>query len=490
MNCPFFAGAYALDGKAYVMTKSEENLADLEFIINELNRQSTWSFPKFKQHWELHPEDKYDVLPLGNGSHICTNAAVGKRFRDLADRNSEADRERYSYDRRSYVDELKTQFVHDFIELHRPLDQRTSDRLVGKALANLKMRLTTRTHYLPCVVTGRQTPNKFKIGDVTFYSQSGFSERLDREVDAYFQNQRHEIEKKWRERQRKSEEATIESNQTLEARLSSQQWMEDRFRSFFQSLGWVAEVTVPTCLPDISCTRANETVSAALDVLKLFLGEKNGHNLHVAYDRGLVRSTVELSRITGGEISIAWTRFVDGALVDENWFEQLEQKYPLELQIAGRSINRSLNPNPTNSISEKWLGALLWYGQGVSETAYSAKIVKYVSALEQLTITRNSADQHIGALVTARTRFLSGPILEEDGVGNTGEVIERLYRVRCDLLHGRVLPTDPKVQKAANQSGRVVQSAVFNAIRFFLHVINQRGDSLESLEHAFQESVH
>ena len=471
------------------MTKSEQTLEDFQFIIDELNRQSKWSFADFKQHWEKHPEDKYDVLPLKNGSHICANAAVGQRFRDLAERNSESDQERNSYDRASFVDALKRQFVHHFVELGRQLDQAAADKLVGKALSNLKKQRKEITHFVPCEITSLRWAQEFQIGNVKFYPMTAFRDMYMETIRSTFDQRNLEIEVAWK-RNEETGKKPLFPTATLEGTLTARQQLQNEFEDFYNRLGWIAEITVPPCLPDISFARATETVNAALDVLKLFLGPDAGKSFRIAYDKGFSPRSSLLTRDEVGEFHTTWTIGGYGALTSENWYEDLRRLFPMELQVTGITVNHLLNPKRATPLFEKWLGALLWYGQGVSENNYGAKIVKYVAALEQLTVAKKSSDLDITKTVTLRTKFLCRRDNENiDDMENTNESIDKLYGYRSDLMHGQLSPSSPKIHDIAKRSGKIVQHALFAALHMFVYLATDKRDSLKELEKEYRLHV-
>lgn len=288
------------------MSRSENNLADLEFIFSELNRLSTWSFRDFKVHWDKHPEDKFHVIPLEDGSHISTNANIGNRFRELAIRNTESDQERNSYDLNSFINQLKKQFAHMFIELKRPLDKRASDRMIGKALSDLKKNRASVKHFIPCEIMYRQHPPQFRIGNVTFHSASEFTRQYGEELQSKFDQDKKRVEERWQDMESSGEKPKIFPTMTRNDALETEDRLKREFEGFFNELGWIAEVQVPPCLPDISFSRAKHAINSALDVLKLFYGEESCKKFRIAYDKGGIPRTSNLTRDEKNQFSIGW----------------------------------------------------------------------------------------------------------------------------------------------------------------------------------------
>lgn len=56
---------------------------------------------------------------------------------------------------------------------------------------------------------------------------------------------------------------------------------------------------------------------------------------------------------------------------------------------------------------DRWLDALNWYGKVVSEHGRAAKLVKFVAALERLTVTKETGTADVTEVVTKRTVVLA-----------------------------------------------------------------------------------
>ena len=185
------------------MTRSEENLADLDFIITELNKQASWSHKDYDLHWEEHPEDKFEIIPLTDGSFRHGTSETRQRFYQLAHRNSEKSTERSSFDLDSFVTELKKQFAETFVVRGQQLNQLVADEFVEDAMTRLLSKREITTHYIPCDIFSGNEPSHFSIGDITFYSAPEFQNRFGDCIDAYFREEQTRVRKVWQDNEKK-----------------------------------------------------------------------------------------------------------------------------------------------------------------------------------------------------------------------------------------------------------------------------------------------
>src|SRR5207253_11346072 len=90
----------------------------------------------------------------------------------------------------------------------------------------------------------------------------------------------------------------------------------------------------------------------------------------------------------------------------------------------------------------RWLDALNWYGQAVAEQLPAVKIVKYVAALERLTITEETETDEDRGLTNAVTRraalFAAGTDVEARN--RRREEAREMYKLRSKLMHGQRSP--------------------------------------------------
>jgi hypothetical protein len=217
------------------------------------------------------------------------------------------------------------------------------------------------------------------------------------------------------------------------------QWVVEYYKPY----GWVAEVRVAACDEAISRVRAELAVQAALDLLKLFaFGSHFGDRLRLGAHHGIIDKVADIVRHEDRRFQITWRRGTHWALVEDGWFDEMARGAAGYLNAAEQLIEAYLSPEKPFDVATRWLDALSWYGQAVEERVPSAKIVKYVAALERLTITEETPtddDRGLTDAVTRRAALLAGGADETEWERRRLEAKD-LYRWRSKLMHGQRSP--------------------------------------------------
>jgi hypothetical protein len=264
--------------------------------------------------------------------------------------------------------------------------------------------------------------------------------------------------------------------------------------SYYDAFPWVAEVSVPACSSKISRDRAETVVQAALDVLKLFFGYRGGKDFRLGHHRGRRSRTAHLMRGPDGVFHYSIWSGGEGGFAQEGWYENIKSDMSRALQAAGSAIAACLQPDAVKSDHrDRWLGALHWYGQAVSETVPAAQLVKYVAALERLTVleetrtTDEKSGQKVTDVVTRRTAILSVERLEPEVIAQAWRDARELYKWRSALMHGRSSPLTKELLEVMHLAHRMTRQAVFAALGIYVELdMNGKGAS-KDLEERFIE---
>jgi hypothetical protein len=463
------------------MGKPQEDLRDINIIAEEIAKFAKMTFLEYKLHIKDHPEDKMHYLDIPTHGHMPMSREAALRFHQLAERQRAVDSDPDSLDVEAIDRALRAGFVETFIIKRRPYDERKwIDRILARAVKRAKQRHESITYYFPCVVTAKGDPPEFVIGPVRFFSTEkfflDFGDKILADDKEANKRQRDELKKLIAERKYFPEKELGE-----EERARLDKLFIDWIYEYYKSYAWIAEVTVPICDPKVSRARAETTVQAALDILKLFFGSYGGRDLRIGHDRGYSKKTASLARGPDGIFRPSIGQRGEGALLDAGWYEQMVKQNAWILQAAGSAIEGYLNPRNKSHHRDRWLDALNWYGQAVSERLPSAKLVKYVAALERLTVTpkdhpNENCRQELTDIVTRRTALLTVRSYKPNLLKRARENARKLYRWRSDLMHGRSSPLSREVSSLIHLAHEIVQDAIFNALGHFvdLEISNHR----------------
>ncbi len=193
----------------------------------------------------------------------------------------------------------------------------------------------------------------------------------------------------------------------------------------------------------------------------------------------------------------------DNHLGEGDWTELFKEgmKIPFE---AGCSILEEANAfSALPPLTRRFLDSLQWFGDAVSERSVSAKILKYVTALEQLTGTgkekiENTKDcgcekyRSVTEIVAKRSALLYCGQTRAD-FGETISRFKKIYGVRSDLTHGAISPSDEKCSEVAVELAEKARVVLMNGLCCFdflgldsLEMTNQR---LKAYFNKFEDEV-
>jgi hypothetical protein len=392
-------------------------------------------------------------------------------FSRLTKRHAEKDADGDAIDLEKLNRAIRAAFVEIFIVQGKPwTEQKWIDRMLSRAIRQVKSTHQTRTHYLPCVALSKGHPDEFAIGRVRFISKEKFfadyRDKIAEDHEASRKASRARLDEgiaegKYRAEDKKSEQESKDLEQKI------LQLIID----YYDAFPWVAEVTVPACSSSISRMRAETTVQAALDVLKLFFGPRGGKDFRLGHHRGQRARTAHLTRDAAGVFHHSIWSGGEGAFAEEGWYEDLKKHLWWALEAAGSAIEAYLEPRKVKSEHrDRWLGALHWYGQAVSERQPAAQLVKYVAALERLTVLQETGRQDVTDVVTRRTALLASECCQVTEVEKVRAQARKLYSQRSNLMHGRSSPLTKELLGVMHLAHRITRRAMFEALGLYVQL--------------------
>jgi hypothetical protein len=466
-----------------VGTVAKKDLEDVEFIALEVIRFSSMTFQQIVENIDAHPEDNLHAIDLPTGGHRPISAAASRRFWQLAERRLEYEPDALAIDVGTLQQEIRTSFVRSFIVDGKPIEQKFVDRMLNKAVRMARSKHEPLTHYMPCVIMSDPHPDHFQIGPVRFLSRESFYDEFRAKIEADYrlrdEERKQELERQIQAGKHKpversaDEEATI-YRQTLE-------WIFGYYDAFV----WIAEVPIPSCEAKVSRQRARQAVQAALDVLKLFFGHHGGADFRLGDDRGKPHKTAHLKRGRDGVFEWKIASAGEGAFVEKGWYDKMCADTGWALQAAGSAIEAYVNPGIESDHRDRWLGALTWYGQATRDPLPAGQLVKYVAALERLTITPHTPTEGVTDAVTRRTALLAIEKLTVESVQQERDVARQIYRWRSDLMHGRTSPVTKELASVMHLAYRTAQQALFVSLDLLIRLEMSGRRSSHDLEQLY-----
>lgn len=464
--------------------KRKPDEEDVQIIYADVMRFAKMSSEDRKTHFENHPEDRLHTinLPEPEGGFMNISHAASDRFWNLTHRLLKSNKlVRGDFDESMLNQAVREAFARYFLIDEKPIEQRSVDRMLNQAEQTARENHAAVTHYLPCVVVTKREPKEFRLGVVRFIRADKFFEDYGAQINRDLDSQSRENDREELAGPLMPEE---ERSQIAQMALA---WIHEYYKQY----DWIAEVAVPPADPKVSRRRAEFVVQASIDLLKTFFNLHWAKRLRLGHDRASPDKTADLIRTAEERFEWRIARSgIAGALVEDGWFEQIRQQYGRYLNAAGQAIETYLSPHQPTELCERWLDALNWYGQAVSEPLPSAQIVKYTAALERLTITKEAPG--VTDSVTRRTAILVAADWQESFEAVRKDARD-VYEWRSNLMHGSSSPSskDESIEKEMRavryRADDLTRRALFNAIAVYANLLANGKAKSKDLEEWFQK---
>jgi hypothetical protein len=396
---------------------SRKDFEDYEFIASELSKMAKMNFAEIREHQKHHPEDNLFTLHHPRDNHLMLFTREGaKRFRQVARRSFKSlGTESRKYDLNIVISKVKELFLTRLLENTSSLNDEHAHEIFLQAIAEISKDFLGTTHYIPCSLVAQSVPSQFHIGPVEFQLSEVFWDKNGQSIRG---NLKHESQ-------------------------------HEPIKQFFTQQRWVASVQVGPCDPIVSATRATETVQLSLDLFKLFAGRSRGADVRHAYIAGLPWHTSRLySDETGFHITQIWA--FRNAVLKDAWLEDIAGFLPWifgEQTISARLERWENLPE----LEQRFLDALTWHSDGISEASAPARILKFWIAIER-TLSSKIRDR-----VSMRAAIFSA---EAKDFCRQFEKCQRLYSLRSEIVHGTYHGTDEKLESSAQETEKISEAVV------------------------------
>lgn len=241
--------------------------------------------------------------------------------------------------------------------------------MLAAAIKSVKKSVHDLTHFVPCVIFLNKYPDQFEIGPVKFLWMKDFLER------------NHEMIV--------SRDPELVSKDLI---------------PYYSRFPWVAQTTVPQCDEPTSQIRASTIIEGALDALRLLIGEGYTARFRQGHMPVALTESASLRQDSKGQVGLSINREWQDRNARDKWYEKLRQHAGLYLVLIENALGGLQDPSKASHLTQRFLDSLNWYGQAVKETHSASAIVKYVAALERVTMTKEHKE--IAQTLSRRTALL------------------------------------------------------------------------------------
>lgn len=397
---------------------------DYDFILAELERVNTAAPEEVLAHYRANPTDGLYSFHTPSGQLVNFTRAGYHRLLQIVERRLGASAVlRHRFTNESLVKHLRTGVFARASD--GSLARTDPATLFNAAMASAQETHREITHFIPCAVAAHATPPRFSIGPVIFHRQELF----------------------WCAAEPQIRKQITGSQEIAESFLSD-------LKSFYGSYWWVAEIRVPLCDPKLSWVRATRIVQKCLDLLKLRMGSARAARIHQAYDTATPHDVSHLRKIGDDfDFSVGGAKMHD-AVLNDDWFGQITADPTWKIAESLIQAYWDGWEQAPSELRQRFLDAMSWHSDAVSESDVTAQIVKYWTAIERVATLRRDDN------VKKNAAILLSDTAEEFAAAS--EKTLRLYRCRNSIVHGSARRGDEELIQCARESEDVSQRTIFS----------------------------
>jgi hypothetical protein len=216
--------------------------------------------------------------------------------------------------------------------------------------------------------------------------------------------------------------------------------------------------------------RAELAVEGALNVLRVLSGEGYANKMmQGAPPASRTKAGSLIKNNSTGRFEFSTSSGAKGDFLCDDWFSKLSRAAGFLICAMSSTLIGLIDPVCCSHLRQRFLDALTWYGQGVTELLPSAKIIKYVAALERIVVTGKIKDGQIKDTVAERVALLCcelDPVKYEQLEKDTANT----YDFRSRLMHGDYSPISEELAQVSAFAEHIARLTIQNAIMFYISI--------------------
>lgn len=430
----------------------QETFEDFRFISSEAKRFQAMG----KDLLKCPDEAMYHLRPT-NGHIIIIGKAANQSFIKILNRVLNIEKElSIRAEKDEFFSAIRDSYTNVFIGSTKELTFSDSGLIIQNALESVRNSLTTKILYVPCFLPLDKNSPEFKIGPIRFIQMENFL---------------HDKERKFEDYIHKENLNGVEHQEGKDKEFSI--YMVDNLKKIYRDFPWVAEVKVEKFSKKMAPRIAERGVNIALNILRVIFPLSHAERIQIfnrprwQWEGAYYRENQEGVAEIGSD-----RRFKFHS--EDGWVEKILHDQNYIPFLAGSLIPFFLSSNEVPLLYQRYINALWWFGEAVYVDLPYLKVTALANCLESFLRT---TDKGITKQISNRASLL---MKLEDDQKNWEVEIKRFYKMRSDLVHGRIAPFDPKVDNQANIGLQVAQNMLRNGLAW-THYLSYKPECLNSL---------
>lgn len=360
-------------------------------------------------------------MPAGRGPLLC-GVAASRRLQSLSASAINLRDPGATCDPEDVEKALAKLITERFVVERREINVEQVQHALSDAVNIAKTACVDITHFVPCRLMHEEKDNEFSIGPISFRSLPKFAAALEPFIERY-----------------------LDDAEARDARTMGEQAIA-RAKFYYEGFGWIATVKVPKCAPQMSAKRSLRAVTTAVNLLHTVFGAYHTRRMVVGGPRSDEDHRATLRLVEEDRLLLSWSTNSTSAVGFADDLQRLLARDDIAflLSKANKIIEPVIDTSTTRPLALRFSDAAAWFGQAVRDEGEAASVVKAITAIERLVVTRERKD--LTAMLSERAAALLYTQNREKSYDDQRKRIARMYDLRSRLVHGSLSPFDAEVR--------------------------------------------
>jgi len=413
---------------------------DAHFIITEVIRLAKLSDEERKALLRADPFEFLHHLSRPDGSVVSIGKAGTEALRRIAKRylDQVSDfRDRVNVE--TFLEALRSEFAKHFFGTEVRENTSGLDDILKAARIRTESEFRARRFFIPTEMFVAERPCRFAVGPVEFIKTNTFFQEHALQLEAL---DRSELGGK-----------------------------DSRLRQYYENFEWVAVVAIPAACPKASQAKAEFLAVAALNVIRLVCGRSHTYRSRTADERGRDSRWSKVWEEGEKGFRHSFSLGGGGHAVGDDWdLIFVREKEVFEPAVAAVSAFGNFSEPPP--LCRRFVDALSWYGEAVTDKLPAPRIVKLVTALEVMVGTGPELDKK-GKRRRGVTKIVCNRAAKWHSFAIGGKfpdsyrLLEDLYALRSGIVHGTLSPGDESLIGKSHDAEELVRMVLLSGLSFF-----------------------
>jgi len=263
----------------------------------------------------------------------------------------------------------------------------------------------------------------------------------------------------------------------------------------YENFNWFIEVPIDNVYS--SSLRDRHALNTATLIMNLFMLQYSSLDMNqmaVGFNIPTNNDSYTIEVVSGGETQTKSVTTWRGVVTDERFLERFLEHHRNHFEILEKAVLLQLDHVNYYPFFQRFADSLYWYGDARREENSTVSMVKLVTALERLLMFN---EKNISAKIQSRAvaLLIHTGVIERSKAIEYQEAIRTAYKLRSDILHGKLSPTQFIKMKSLINTSVICKDVILTFLMYMSESLTsveselKLGNHLDNLAEKYQVKV-